>query len=253
MKLLEKLKTNIKKNRFIAIAITISTLLIASYILIPRIITKIQSHYYPRILVSKSITKEQLNKAIKIAILPEEIIGEIITLRKITPKHFRAYHDMFSDKVREMIEYPKKISFKFTKTLLRYDMKKVNEGTMIMYGIFDNNDQKLIGEIEIKDPNPKNPGQLSDWINENYWGGGRFQESLDIISKVYFKYKNTDKYTAHSRLWNKRSYYAHKKYGFKDAGYGYEDGKPCKHILELENPYKKSKSNSNRKKHLMLK
>jgi len=198
---------------------------------------KFATYTAPKILVAKSITKTQLNASPKLGIIPQEIIGSIVTLRRLEPKYFRGYHEMFSDIVREAIRYPKHITFTFTKNLLLYEMRKEAEGKMIYYCIFDNKDQNLIGSIEIKEKNEKDPGQFSVWVNENYWGGGRFQEAVDIISTVYFKYVGKEKYDAHVELFNKRSYYALKKYGFKEIGYFYENGEATRYILELYNPY----------------
>lgn len=88
---------------------------------------------------------------------------------------------------------------------------------VFFYCIFDNTDNCLIGAIEIRDQQ-QCAGQLYSWLNERYWGGGRYQESLDLITKVYFKHANVSYYTARVDVKNKRSYYALKKYGFADAG-----------------------------------
>jgi len=228
---------NIKK---IILAIALVAAGVTTYFIITK--TEKFTHYYsPKILVEKSITKTQLKAAPQLGIIPQEIIGSIITLRRLEPKHFRGYHEMFSDAVREAISYPKHITFEFTKSLLLYELRKEAEGKMIYYCIFDNKDQKLIGSIEIKEKNEEDPGQFSVWINENYWGGGRFLEAVDIISTVYFKYVGAEKYDAHVELFNRRSYHALKKYGFKEIGYFYENGEKIRHILELYNPYKKQK------------
>src|SRR5438093_1246840 len=73
------------------------------------------------------------------------------------------------------------------------------------------------------------------WLNEGYWGGGRAQEALNLITKTYFRLKPKEtSYIAHVRLWNKRGYQALKKGGFEDVGYFYEEGKAARHILEMK-------------------
>lgn len=192
----------------------------------------------PKIIGSKIITLKQLEKTPNLGFLPSEVKGKIVTLKRLNPKYFYDYHKMFSDTVRKNIEYPPQISFKFTKSMLLYDLKQEAKGKMIIYFIFDNKTNKLIGSIEIKDKNIENPGQFSIWINEKFWGNGRAQEATKIISEIYFKYKNENEFIAHVRLWNKRSYNALIKSGFKDIDRFYEEGKPTRYILKM---YKENK------------
>lgn len=165
---------------------------------------------------------------------PEEIKGTIITLKMPKEEYFLDFHNMFSDTVRKNLEFPKHISLGYTIAYLREEMKKSAKGEQLWYMIFDNKDNKLIGGIEIRELNDIDPGQLGCWINENYWGGGRLQEALHLITKMYFSLKPQEKsYIAHVRLWNKRSYYALKKYGLKEVGYFYENGQPARYLLEM--------------------
>lgn len=185
----------------------------------------IAAYYY----VSKSVANRLT--------LPHTIIGKKVTLKQLTDADFVDYHNMFSSTVRKDLEFPELITLDYTIQYLHYEMQQVARGAMIMYCIFDNHDKKLIGSIEIRDKNDQDPGQLGAWINEAYWGQGRYQEALALITKMYFKLKPHEKsYSIHTRLWNKRSYYAHKKYGMKDRGYFYENGKPARYILECQRP-----------------
>lgn len=168
---------------------------------------------------------------------PEEVKGSVITLRLLKEENFIDYHNMFSSTVRQGLEFPEAITLGYTIQYLRTELLKMKEGKMLQYAIFDNKDQKLIGAIEIRELNDVDPGQEGVWINEKYWGGGRFQESLKLITNVYFKlHPNEKRYITHIRLWNKRSYLAHKKAGLKDVGYFYEDGKASRYILEMPRP-----------------
>lgn len=166
---------------------------------------------------------------------PQEIKGNIVTLKSLKEEYYIDYHNMFSNLVRKNLEFPEVITLGYTIKYLQSEQKKAGEGKMLQYCIFDNKDNKLIGNAEIRDKNEDDPGQFGWWINEAYWGGGRAQEALDMITKTYFKLKPQEKsFIAHVRLWNKRGYQALKKYGFTDVGYFYEDGKATRHILEMK-------------------
>lgn len=168
---------------------------------------------------------------------PQKIQGKIITLGLLEEKYFKDYYDAWSNTVRQALEFPIDINYEYAVKHLNFQMKKVNEGKMLHYCIFDNRENKLIGEIEIREKNETDPGQFGYWINENYWGGGRAQESLKLIINAYFRlHPETNKFNAHVRLWNERSYHSLKKFGFKDVDFFYEDGKPTRHILEYERP-----------------
>ncbi len=164
---------------------------------------------------------------------PEEIQGKLVTLRTLKEDYFIDYHNMFSNNVRKGLEFPETITLSYTIRYLKIEMEKCHEGKQLMYIIFDNKSNKLIGSLEIREKNPDDPGQFGCWINENYRGGGRIQESIKLISSTYFRlHPDRDVFNAHVRLWNKPSYKALKKAGFKEIGYFYEDGKPTRYILE---------------------
>lgn len=164
---------------------------------------------------------------------PEEIKGKLVTLRTLKEEYFLDYHNMFSSDVRKGLEFPETITLSYTIRYLKIEMEKCREGKQLMYIIFDNKDNKLVGSIEIREKNPDDPGQFGFWINENYRGGGRIQEATKLIIDTYFKlHPDRDVFNVHVRLWNKRSYNALKKAGFKEVGYFYEDGIPTRHVLE---------------------
>ena len=167
--------------------------------------------------------------------VPDVVVGKLVTLKQLKEEDFINFHNMFSNDVRKNLEYPPYINLGWSIEYLKEEMERTRKGEQLMYVIFDNKENKLIGSVEVRELNDSDPGQLGCWVNENYRGGGRFQESLDLISKTYFALKPHEKqYIAHVRLWNKRSYYALKKYGFKDAGFFYEKGEPARYILELK-------------------
>jgi RimJ/RimL family protein N-acetyltransferase len=164
---------------------------------------------------------------------PEEVKGKIITLKSLKEDYFLDFHSMFSSTVRKALEWPETITLNYTIRVIMHEMENIRAGKTLYYIIFDNKDNKLIGYIEVREKNPDDPGQFGVWTNENYWGGGRMQEATKLIANTYFRlHPDRSSFIAHVKIWNKRSYYALKKAGFKDVGYFYEDGKPARYILE---------------------
>jgi RimJ/RimL family protein N-acetyltransferase len=164
---------------------------------------------------------------------PEDVKGKIVTLRALKKEYFIDYHNAFSNIVRQNLEFPEFITLDYSIRYLQDQLSKSQKGSILLYCIFDNKDKKLIGEIEIRERNDDDPGQFGWWVNESYWGGGRAQEALKLITNIYFRLKPKEKnFIAHVRLWNKRGYYALKKFGFDDVGYFYEGGKASRYILE---------------------
>ena len=109
---------------------------------------------------------------------------------------------------------------------------------MLLYIIFDNKANNLIGEVAIRKEKDSPVGQFSCWINENYWGGGRFQEAIKLITRTFFALNPQEKsFNAHVRLWNKRCHKALLNANFTDVKFYYnKDGKPTRHIMEMINP-----------------
>lgn len=164
---------------------------------------------------------------------PKEIKGKIITLKELKEEYFLDFHNMWSVAIRKPMEFPETITLNYTIRYLKLEMEKCREGKQLMYCIFDNKDNKLIGSIEIREKNPDDPGQFTWMLNEHYRGGGRAMEACKLIADAYFKlHLDRDSFSAHVKLWNKRSYYALKKAGFKEIGYFYEDGVPTRHVME---------------------
>ena len=168
---------------------------------------------------------------------PAEIVGSIITLKRLSEEHIIDYHNMFSAKVRQGMEFPEETNLGYTIAFLQRDLDRAHHGEMLAYAIFDNKDACLIGSIEIREKTTEEyttHGQFGVWLNEKYWGGGRTQEAVKLMAKTYFRFhENADSFNAYVRVWNKRSYYALKKAGFTDVGYVYENGKATKYVLEF--------------------
>lgn len=166
---------------------------------------------------------------------PDVVPGKIVTLKKLREEYFIDWHNMFSAKVRDLFESPKHITLDYSIRVLRFIMELCDKGETLYYCVFDNKDNRLIGAIEVREKNDIDPGQMGCWLNENYWGGGRIQESYKLIAQTYFKLKPNEKsFDAQVRTWNGRSYKAMKKFGFIDLGtIKASDGKADRRLLEL--------------------
>jgi RimJ/RimL family protein N-acetyltransferase len=168
---------------------------------------------------------------------PEEIKGKLVTLRTLTSEYFIDYHNAWSNIVRKSHDFPEFITLDYTIRYLHDLLIKSQKGAILLYCIFDNTTNKLIGEFEIREKNPTDPGQFGWWINEAYWGKGHAQEALSLITNVYFRLNpHETSYTAHVSIWNPRGYRALKKHGLVDTGYYYEAGKATRYILEMRRP-----------------
>ena len=166
--------------------------------------------------------------------LPDEIRGSIISLKSLKEEYYPIMHEMYSNTVRKNMEHPAVINFGYTIAYMRDLERKATTTKSVVYIVWDNQDAKPIGYVEVREYDPKDVGQLGCWINEKYWGKGRIVEAIKLITDVYFKaYPDEKSYIAWVRLWNERSYKALKKAGLVEIGYAYEDGKPTRYILEM--------------------
>lgn len=164
---------------------------------------------------------------------PAAVPGSLVTLKLMKDEYFVTLHQMFSPAVRRGLDFPEHINLSYMIAYLRMLMDNHEKGKTLLYAIFDNQDNLPIGTIEIRELNIIDPGQMGCWINEKYWGGGRIQEAIKLISHVYFRLNpQENQYITHVRLWNQRSLKAMKKSGMVEVGYYYDDGKPSRYILE---------------------
>ena len=187
--------------------------------------------------VAKKVESKKLNYR-------DEIPGKIITLKKMTLDCVQDYYDMFSPMVRQGLEFPEKINFSYVAYYVDSLVRKQNQNKLIAYNIWDNKDNKMIGSIQVREKNNYDPGQLGMWMNEKYWGGGRIQEALLLISQEYFRVrKEANEYIAHARLWNDRSWGSLKKFGFKKIADYIEDGEITRHVYEITRSDIEAKAN----------
>lgn len=208
---------------YISLAVGIGT---ASYIYFPKKISKLSN---------KTIRYTKPDNR------PEIINGKIVTLKRLNPKHYPAYLKMVDDPlVLKPLYFPKKITLSWIQEYLDEDIEKESKALTFIYMVFDNKDKKLIGSIEIREPNPDDPGQFGCWLNPAYWGGERLGEAFKLISTEYFKlFPNKTKFNAHVEMWNLRSYFSLKKCGFTLADTLHFKHQPSRYLLEYSNPNKK--------------
>ena len=165
---------------------------------------------------------------------PEEIEGKIVTLKRLNEKYFYDYFSMFSAQVRKDLEFPPQITYNYIETYLTTELAKNKKNLLLTYCIFDNEDKKMVGALGIREKNIAIVGQLGMWINEQYWGGGRIQEALYLISKAYFDTRtDRDEFVVHVRPYNKRSISAMEKFGFVKIDDYIEDGKVTRFIYQM--------------------
>ncbi len=142
-----------------------------------------------------------------------EFRGELITLKELVEEYFDAYLKAFSEQVRRLLHVT---DDECERSFLAHRLVQHKRREVFFFCIFDNEHNRLIGAIELRSPNDSR-GQLGSWINEKYWGEGRYQEALELIVEAYFERTGVDVITAHVDVSNMRSYRALKKFGFIDV------------------------------------
>ena len=144
-----------------------------------------------------------------------EFIGNQITLRQLQRSFFDAYASMFSPMVQQILHVP---DVDQERLYLEERLVKVEEQQTFFYCIFDNERDILIGAIEIR-YSAEYRGQLYCWLNEQFWGEGRFNEALALALTAYFAlHPHLYFITAHVDVSNQRSFWALRKCGFAPLG-----------------------------------
>lgn len=171
---------------------------------------------------------------------PDEIKGKTITLKRLQPSYYKEYFEKINyPEVLKPLYFPKKLSLKWIKEYLDEEIGREADSETFLYLIFNNNNNELVGSVEIREPNPKDPGQYGCWITPKYWSTGKLQEAFKLLVENYFKIQpNVEKFNAHVEMWNLRSYYALKKCGFKLVKTIHFKTQPSRYLLEY---YKTSK------------
>jgi len=164
---------------------------------------------------AKITTRQTKRLPSQVPNFPDEINGKIVTLERISLAHAFECYKIFSPTVRKDLEFPEKITYGYVVKYLKKEVDLMSQGRIMSYAIWDNATNKMSGKIQIREKGIDKHGQLAMWLNEKYWGGGRIQEAMKILSKAYFKiYPNRNGYEANVRPWNKRSIRAMEKFGF---------------------------------------
>lgn len=165
--------------------------------------------------------------------IPYEIKGNVITLKRLGYEHLEGYHAMFSDDTRFSFRFWKSADYAKTQNYVYNLISRMNDGEIMAYGIFDNADNCFIGQIEVRSLHEDDPGQIGSWLNENYRGKGRIQEAIKLLLKAYFEISGQTRVNTYVETFNKRSYRAFQKAGFKQAGRAFMYNKKF-NILDIE-------------------
>ncbi len=157
--------------------------------------------------------------------------GKLVTLKPLQEKFFEEYHRMFSPIVRQALGLPPTCDMQETIKYLQVAL--VDKHHHMVYCIFENKTNKLIGGIVIRSKEHPN-GQLGSWLNEHFWGSGRYQEALYLTLKKYFEETQDNSIFAFVTEENKRSLKAHQKFGFVVAKKLDNDHRPGKYAYLIE-------------------
>lgn len=144
-----------------------------------------------------------------------ELKGSHVILRQLCQSYFDEYVTMFSPLVRAALHVSNPAS---EIEYLCDCLTKIKKNETLFYCIFDKLSDLLIGGIEIRDEHVSR-GQLYSWLHENFWGAGRYQEALTLISQEYFKNSGALFFNAHVDIANQRSYHALRKFGCAQGGF----------------------------------
>lgn len=137
------------------------------------------------------------------------LVGSLVTLKPLHKKYFEEYHKAFSPIVRNLLHLSPTATLQETIVFLSEALCDANH--KLFFCVFDKMSDNLIGGIVFRSSEHMN-GQLGAWLNENYWGGGRYVEALTLALNEFFKTEDT--VSAYVNVDNIRSLKAHKKVGF---------------------------------------
>ncbi len=146
---------------------------------------------------------------------PNIIKGEKVTLKAFKEDDFDDYKKAISPEILKSYYFTNAKSSDEIKNELTRKIDDHNSGKWVTYAIFDNNDNKLVGSIELRDSD--HCGHLGIWVNEKYHGKKLAQEALKLTADTYFNINpEINSFTSSVRKWNDRSYKFHKKCGFEE-------------------------------------
>lgn len=131
-------------------------------------------------------------------------------LVKLSPKWIDAYLQRFSDEVQAVLHV------KGIGSERAYLVQRIKEEVPFFFVLLDQLSKEVMGAIEIRHPTHRS--QLYCWINERWWGTGRFKSAMLQAAHFYFEKSGESTITACVDCENVRSYYALKKVGFLEKG-----------------------------------
>lgn len=165
--------------------------------------------------------------------MQQQAEGERVIIRPLQKQFLSAYQAAFSPKVQTILSVSSVAS---ELAYLHEQVEKQLNGQTFFFCVFDKQNDRLIGAIEIRHW-LVGTNQLYNWLHEDYWGGGYYQEALKLVVKTYFLRTGRTFLAAHVDIDNKRSYFALKKHGFAD--WGICNGARCKqYILVLRRQFR---------------
>lgn len=136
--------------------------------------------------------------------------GQSLILRPLQKSFFSEYLQQLSLQVCRLLGLVE------PQDELVYLERQLKKGNSFFFCIFTKTNQ-LIGALEIRDTSYRS--QLYNWIHEDFWGNGYYQEALSLALTSYFKERPQEKEVrALVDVTNKRSYYALLKAGFIEKG-----------------------------------
>lgn len=155
-------------------------------------------------------TPTHTDQLITVSDFADILSGYTISLEKIQLKHRDDYLAMFSPEVQAHVLVEGDSDAMFDDVLV--DM---TNGTEISYVIYNNADNRLIGEVALYVNGPKY-GQFVWWVNEAYQGGGRAREAAQLLIKEYFlRMPEASSVSAYVNPDNKKSLCALQGCGFR--------------------------------------
>lgn len=144
--------------------------------------------------------------------MSQSVEGKKVILKELSKDLVQDYLGSLSQKVCTLLAIK---HYDDERWYLNQQLQKVKEGTTFFMCIFQKKSGQLIGAVEIRDASYRS--QLYNWLHEDYWGKGYWQDAFKIVSIAYFKTHPQEKnIIARVDVTNIRSYCALKKCGFND-------------------------------------
>jgi hypothetical protein len=92
---------------------------------------------------------------------PTEIKGNVITLKKMKQADFEPFFEMFSDQVRKMFSFSDETKTDaWKKSFFEYEQWRQKQGEILYYCIYDNEENRLVGGIDIRAFWRHDPGMI---------------------------------------------------------------------------------------------